>query len=33
VFRITPQGELTVLHVFCMQTGCPDGEWPEVVSL
>jgi uncharacterized repeat protein (TIGR03803 family) len=29
VFRITPQGELTVLHVFCMQTGCPDGEWPE----
>jgi uncharacterized repeat protein (TIGR03803 family) len=26
VFRITPGGTLTVLHRFCLQSGCPDGE-------
>ncbi len=28
IFRITPQGELTVLYTFCLQPGCPDGEAP-----
>ncbi len=25
VFRITPDGVFTTLHVFCLQSGCPDG--------
>jgi len=28
VFRITPQGALTTLYVFCMQHGCTDGAEP-----
>ncbi len=28
VFRITPSGVLTTLHVFCLGDGCPDGEVP-----
>lgn len=28
VFRITPAGSLTTLHIFCAQSGCPDGEQP-----
>jgi uncharacterized repeat protein (TIGR03803 family) len=28
VFRITPDGLLTKLHDFCLQTGCPDGYEP-----
>jgi uncharacterized repeat protein (TIGR03803 family) len=29
VFKITPSGALTVVHSFCSQTGCPDGEFPQ----
>jgi len=25
VFKITPSGQLTTLHTFCTQAGCPDG--------
>ncbi len=28
VFKITPAGQLTTLHVFCTQSGCPDGYFP-----
>lgn len=28
VFKITPQGVLTTLHSFCVQTNCPDGAAP-----
>ena len=28
LFKITPGGQLTSLHSFCLQTGCPDGEYP-----
>jgi uncharacterized repeat protein (TIGR03803 family) len=28
VFRITPSGQFTLLHTFCMQTNCPDGDEP-----
>ena len=28
VFRITPSGTLTTLYSFCLQSGCPDGEYP-----
>ncbi len=28
VFKITPAGVLTTLHVFCKQTNCPDGANP-----
>jgi uncharacterized repeat protein (TIGR03803 family) len=28
IFKITPNGELTTLHSFCSQRGCPDGESP-----
>jgi len=28
VFRITPNGVFTTLHVFCLQNGCPDGSNP-----
>ncbi len=29
IFRITPEGELTTLYSFCVQSGCPDGAEPE----
>lgn len=29
VFKTTPSGALTILHSFCSQTGCPDGEFPQ----
>jgi len=29
IFRITPQGTLTTLHIFCPQSGCTDGEYPQ----
>ena len=29
VFKITPSGTLTILHSFCSQSGCPDGEFPQ----
>jgi uncharacterized repeat protein (TIGR03803 family) len=28
LFELTPGGTLTTLHVFCEQTGCPDGSFP-----
>ncbi len=28
VFRITPNGSLTVLYSFCSQSGCTDGDYP-----
>jgi uncharacterized repeat protein (TIGR03803 family) len=28
LFKITPSGTLTTLYSFCIQTGCPDGEYP-----
>jgi uncharacterized repeat protein (TIGR03803 family) len=28
VFKISPRGQLTTLHSFCLQTGCPDGLGP-----
>jgi uncharacterized repeat protein (TIGR03803 family) len=28
VFKITPEGKLTTLHVFCTQSYCPDGSNP-----
>jgi uncharacterized repeat protein (TIGR03803 family) len=28
VFKLTPEGKLTVLHSFCAQSGCADGEIP-----
>jgi uncharacterized repeat protein (TIGR03803 family) len=28
VFKISPQGTLTTLHSFCVQTGCSDGKDP-----
>lgn len=29
VFKITPEGVLTTLHVFCTQANCPDGSSPQ----
>jgi uncharacterized repeat protein (TIGR03803 family) len=29
VFKLTPEGRQAVLHTFCVQKGCPDGEYPE----
>jgi uncharacterized repeat protein (TIGR03803 family) len=29
VFKITPEGTLTVLHSFCAQAGCTDGAGPD----
>jgi uncharacterized repeat protein (TIGR03803 family) len=26
VFKVAPGGALTTLHLFCLQSGCPDGE-------
>jgi len=28
VFKITPDGALTTLYSFCMETGCADGKYP-----
>jgi len=28
VFKMTPEGQLTTIHSFCTQTGCPDGGNP-----
>ena len=28
LFKMTPGGQLTTLHTFCLETGCPDGEYP-----
>jgi uncharacterized repeat protein (TIGR03803 family) len=29
VFRMTPTGKLTVVHSFCSETNCADGELPD----
>jgi uncharacterized repeat protein (TIGR03803 family) len=29
VFKINPEGKLTILHSFCSQTNCTDGEFPQ----
>src|SRR5580698_8352831 len=29
VFKITPSGTLTTLHIFCSQTNCADGASPQ----
>jgi uncharacterized repeat protein (TIGR03803 family) len=31
VFKLAPKGVLTILYVFCSQTGCADGGYPEGV--
>ena len=28
IFKITPSGVLTTLYSFCLQTNCPDGQFP-----
>ena len=28
VFVVSPSGKFKTLHNFCLQTGCPDGEFP-----
>jgi uncharacterized repeat protein (TIGR03803 family) len=28
VFKVSPSGNLTVLHTFCNASGCPDGSYP-----
>jgi len=28
VFKVTPEGNETVLYSFCKQNNCPDGAWP-----
>jgi uncharacterized repeat protein (TIGR03803 family) len=28
VFKLTPRGKYAVLHSFCSQSGCTDGEYP-----
>jgi len=28
IFKMTPTGVLTVIHSFCIQSGCPDGDYP-----
>jgi uncharacterized repeat protein (TIGR03803 family) len=33
VFKITAAGQLTTLHNFCAQTGCPDGYGPSGLVL
>jgi uncharacterized repeat protein (TIGR03803 family) len=30
VFKITPDGKPSTLHKFCVQPGCPDGDWPRL---
>jgi uncharacterized repeat protein (TIGR03803 family) len=29
IFEITPSGQLTTIHAFCAQSGCPDGKLPQ----
>jgi uncharacterized repeat protein (TIGR03803 family) len=33
VSGMPPIGSLTSLYSFCLQTGCPDGEYPQAVNL
>jgi len=28
LFKMTPAGQVTTVHTFCIQAGCPDGEYP-----
>ena len=29
IFRISPNGDFQTIYSFCLQTGCPDGEFPD----
>ena len=29
IYRMTPSGEITIIHSFCQQTGCADGDQPQ----
>jgi uncharacterized repeat protein (TIGR03803 family) len=33
VFKLSPSGTLTTLHTFCIQSGCPDGLYPNGLIL
>jgi uncharacterized repeat protein (TIGR03803 family) len=33
VFKITPDGILSTLYSFCIQSGCPDGQNPEAALI
>lgn len=28
LFKLTPGGQVTTMHTFCVVSGCPDGEYP-----
>ena len=28
LFKMTPGGQVTTAHTFCLDTGCPEGEYP-----
>lgn len=28
LFKLTPSGQFSTVHTFCLQSGCPDGEYP-----
>lgn len=32
VFKLTPTGTKTTLHIFCLQQNCPDGETPTALT-
>lgn len=33
IFRMTPAGEITPIYSFCAQSGCPDGDGPNIPVL
>ncbi len=33
IFKLTPTGTETLLYSFCLQSGCPDGSYPEWLTL
>jgi uncharacterized repeat protein (TIGR03803 family) len=33
VFKMTPDGTLTTLYTFCIQSGCPDGQNPSAALI
>lgn len=33
VFKISTSGQLTTLYSFCLQSGCPDGAYPQKLTL
>ncbi len=28
IFKMTPSGQVSTIHAFCLESGCPDGEYP-----